>query len=137
MPIQTRATVHEIPGLRILVRGRPHTIEPTRGGSPIDLLSGSIGFRQWLLTMPSDATVGVRGSITTCPIALYMRCKGVVDPSVGSKAMRWNVDSRQPRTAPSFMLPAWAREFVGRVDDDWRECISAGRALAILAEVAA
>ncbi len=93
-------------------------------------------FREWLAKMPAEAEVGRPESLFACPLANYLRSRGIADPAVGPSMVRWDV-RRDPRTAPRQPLPEWARRFVATLDRSLSShpTISATYALTLLHQV--
>lgn len=89
-------------------------------------------FRSWLKAKPAAEIVGEQRNCLSCPIAnFYHEASGgceivIFDDGYGSHIIDRGY-SRRP-------LPPWAESFVFLVDGDAEE-ISAGRALAILAQI--
>lgn len=97
------------------------------------LLATPEAFRRWLAVLPPEAAIGMPESLFACPLATFLTASGVQDPAVGPSVVRWDVH-RDPRTAPAFMMPGWARRFVERVDRSAtnRTAISAALATTLL-----
>ena len=88
------------------------------------------GFRGWLAGKPGGAVVGKAHAVRACPLAQYLRHKGMDTPdlstvSFGPAAAYWR--ERTP-------MPQWASFFIPRIDSG-RFCgqpITASQALAVL-----
>jgi hypothetical protein len=67
-------------------------------------------FERWLERQPEESIVGERGSLRTCPLACFLRERGM-NVHVGPD---WVVDLEAGEEHP---LPPWARSFVRALDD--------------------
>lgn len=72
-------------------------------------------FQTWLESKDDDADVGIPAVSSSCPIATYLKDKGIEHPLVGMKLL--TCVHKGEELLESFDLDPWAREFV-RVFDN-------------------
>lgn len=86
-------------------------------------------FSAWLRAKRPDEIVGQRGSCTGCPIALFHADVSGDEIAVLDSDHGFRID----RGDGGRLAPAWAEKFMRSIDGETARCITARRALEILA----
>jgi hypothetical protein len=99
--------------------------------SPSDLLNEKTLFQNWLESQSPETVVGLTDGCLKCPIANYLRAKGIRDPEIDRDYVYFQGEEGSLQDS----LPDWAKEFIANVDGSApqkKAPINAAQAIAIL-----